>query len=83
MMANAQQEEGGQPELAFVATARVECEDCGHSRQLWPAAIQQAMAQGVQTVLGLHKKLRCSICYERGGTGKNINVFPTYRRRRS
>lgn len=82
-MVVAQQEGSSQTELASVATARVECEDCGHSRQLWPAAIQQAIAQGVQTVLGLHRRLRCSVCYERGGTGKNINVFPTYRRRRS
>ncbi|KFC65274.1 hypothetical protein FG93_04815 [Bosea sp. LC85] len=47
---------------------------------MWPGAIQEVIGQGTRTLMGLHNRLSCSVCRERGGLGKNITLVPTFRR---
>lgn len=69
-------------ELAAIATLDVRCDDCGRSKRLWPEALAGYSAQGTRSLVGLHGRLYCAVCRERGGTGKNISLTPAYRRGR-
>jgi cytochrome c553 len=69
-------------ELAQIATLDIRCDDCGRSKRMWPGAIADISAQGTRTLIGLHSRLFCAVCHERGGTGKNISLAPSYRRAR-
>lgn len=71
---------GERPELSRVASLDIQCEDCGRTKRMWPGAIQEVIGQGTRTLMGLHNRLSCSVCRERGGLGKNINLVPTFRR---
>ncbi|MGO4665500.1 hypothetical protein [Bosea sp. 2RAB26] len=58
----------------------IRCEDCGRTKRMWPGAIQEVIGQGTRTLMAQHNRLVRSVCRERGGLGKNINLVPIFRR---
>jgi hypothetical protein len=68
-----------QPELAAYRAIDIECEECGRTKRMQPPAIAAAVRGGTRTLIGLHNKLYCSACRDRGLQGRNINLYPKER----
>lgn len=66
--------EQGEAELSGLAYLSVTCDDCG--RQNWWARshLDEAERGGLGTVSALGRKLRCTYCAERGGSGQNLSL---------
>lgn len=64
------------PELSSYSALDIECEECGRTKRMQSHEIAQHVARGVHTLIGLHNKLLCSACRERGLPARNINVYP-------
>ncbi|TCR63196.1 hypothetical protein [Bosea sp. BK604] len=64
------------PELALVRAIDIRCEDCGRTRRMQAPAIARHVSAGCHSLIGLHDKLYCAVCRERGGLGKNLSLFP-------
>ena len=68
-----------EPELSAVVGLRIRCDDCGH-KSYWPCSrVRDAQRNGFNTIPGLGSKLRCRPCQDRGGSGKNISLYPVSR----
>lgn len=63
-------------ELAQYRAIDISCDDCGRTKRLRAAEIADIISQGTCSLFGLHNRLRCTLCYERGGLGKNISLIP-------
>lgn len=72
--------EGRPSELSTVASLDIRCDDCGRTKRMWPGDLARIASSGTRSLIGLHSRLHCSVCRERGGTGKNISLTPTFRR---
>lgn len=42
-------------------------------------ALAAVIREGTRSLIGLHNRLHCSVCRERGGLGKNLSLFPIKR----
>jgi hypothetical protein len=67
------------PELSLFRTIDIRCDDCGRGKRMQPAEIRAHVAKGVYSLVGLHDKLHCAVCRDRGGLGKNVSVYPIKR----
>lgn len=67
------------PELARFRAIDISCDDCGRTKRLRAPEIAEIMGQGTHSLYGLHNRLRCALCHERGGLGKNISLAPIAR----
>lgn len=76
MMSLAYEREQKVPELAAVRAIDIRCEDCGRTKRMQAAAIAAQIRIGRRSIVGLHDKLYCALCRDRGGLGKNISLFP-------
>lgn len=66
-------------ELAGYRAIDIECEECGRTKRMQPPAIAAVVRGGTRTLIGLHNKLYCSACRDRGLQGRNINLYPKER----
>lgn len=64
------------PELASYRAIDIRCDDCGRTKRLQVAEISRFIRAGTHSLIGLHDKLYCSVCRDRGGLGKNIDLKP-------
>lgn len=67
------------PELSLFRAIDIRCDDCGRSKRMQPSDIRSHIANGVYSLIGLHDKLHCTVCRDRGGLGKNVSVYPIKR----
>jgi hypothetical protein len=67
------------PELASFRAIDISCDDCGRTKRLQAPEIADIVGQGTHSLFGLHNRLHCALCRERGGLGKNINLYPIKR----
>ncbi|AWI89252.1 hypothetical protein C0214_13880 [Methylobacterium sp. DM1] len=66
-------------DLADLAHISVTCEDCGRQNWWARAQLDEAEQGGVQSLGALGRKLRCTYCAERGGSGRNLGLRATLR----
>lgn len=66
-------------ELATYWAIDIRCEDCGRTKRMQPGDIAAVVKGGTRSLIGLHNKLFCSVCRDRGGQGRNINLYPIAR----
>lgn len=68
-----------EPELLAYSALDIECEECGRTKRMQAPQIAGHVRRGVHTLIGLHNKLYCSACRERGLPARNINLYPKLR----
>lgn len=69
-------EEPWKPELSGFRAIDIRCEDCGRTKRMQPREIAGHIERGVYSLVGLHNRLHCSVCRDRGGMGKNVSLIP-------
>lgn len=67
-------------ELAEYRAIDMRCDDCGRTKRMQSGEIVGHARAGVRSLVALGNKLHCSLCRDRGGLGRNISLFPIYRR---
>lgn len=67
------------PELSILRAIDIRCDDCGRTKRMPPSEIRRHVANGVYSLVGLHDKLHCLVCRDRGGLGKNVSLYPIKR----
>lgn len=78
-MSLAYESRGQRSELASVWAVDIRCDDCGRTKRLQGRALSGLVANGTHSIVGLHNKLFCSVCRDRGGLGKNVSLSPIVR----
>lgn len=66
-------------ELWNLSATDIKCEDCGRTKRLQSRQLRAIVRDGTRTLMGLHNRLYCSACRDRGGEGRNIDLKPIYR----
>lgn len=62
--------------FAGVNSLLIVCDDCGRTKRWTRSQIAEVQRLGVRTIEQLGSRLTCSLCTERGGPGKNVNIRP-------
>ncbi|WP_126111921.1 MULTISPECIES: hypothetical protein [unclassified Bosea (in: a-proteobacteria)] len=78
-MSLAWSERAGRSELASVWAIDIRCDDCGRTKRMQAPEIAGVVRQGTRSLIGLHNRLHCALCRERGGLGRNISITPVSR----
>lgn len=66
-------------DLSHLAHISVTCEDCGRQNWWTRTQLDEAERDGCRSLGALGRKIRCTYCAERGGSGQNLGLRATLR----